>query len=169
MSVRFNEELQVRSIRPRLVSNAAEDLIDEVLPLSVPADMSNVQDPIVEDADAIPPISSGKDADDTGTVPFVPAFQFVQSCSLGARAMMFSGIVALTFFVYQRTLYRSVMGRFRRVAGSWLRGRHRPPSWIPFIHDGYILASPAGLLAGEYCNENGLLLFRLYFTGCWHA
>jgi hypothetical protein len=167
MSVRFSEETQVRRIRTRLVSNAEEELFDEVSPLSPPAGTSNAQEHIDED-DGLEAVD-GMHVDSTGTgaaapssVPPVPAFEFVHSSSLGARTLMFFAIFALTLLVYHRTLYRSVMGgdSGELLAAGCEGGTGHPPGYPLFMMATYWLHR------FDYWRENTATKMAYFCAAC---
>jgi hypothetical protein len=139
MSVRFSEEMHVRSIRTRLVSNAEEVVSDQVLPLSPPPIVSTTQEP-VDDVVANAHEKAACDAVGTDAVASsmsssVPAFQFVHSSPRSARVVMFLAICMFTFFVYHRTLYRSVMGgdSGELLAAGCEGGTGHPPGYPLFM------------------------------------
>ena len=170
MSVRFSEETQVRRIRTRLVSNAEEELFDEVSPLSPPAGASNAQNAEeLLDEDAGPAAVDETQVDSTGngaaapsTVPPVPAFEFVHSSSLGARSVMFLSIIALTLFVYHRTLYRSVMGgdSGELLAAGCEGGTGHPPGYPLFMMATYWLHR------FDYWRENTATKMAYFCAAC---
>jgi hypothetical protein len=166
MSVRFSEDLHVRSIRTRLISNAEEELVDQVIPLSPPVCASNAQHPVVDDTQTVADDGSHKTAGlDAAASPSLPhrdlAFQFVHNSSSSARAVMFSFIFSLTFFVYHRTLYHSVMGgdSGELLAAGCEGGTGHPPGYPLFMMATYWLHR------FDYWHENTATKMA-YFCAC---
>jgi len=167
MSVRFSEDLQVRSIRTRIVSNAEEDLIDQVLPLSPPSGTSNSPEAFVDavepDAeDAVPQDGAHTDAAASSITPPAPAFQFVHSSSRSARALMFFAVALFTFAIYHRTLYHSVMGgdSGELLAAGCEGGTGHPPGYPLFMMATYLLHRL------HYWQDNTATKMAYFCAGC---